>query len=158
MTPGVYAKNNPENLYTAMQEELPDSNPRKYERLYETGKPDYYFGMELEATFVQTPSGLDSWGHDIIYEFTGDDDFWLYVDGELVMDLGGIHSAVAGSVNYSTGDVVVNGVHTTLYDIFRENYSNRYWYFRIREWPLSVQRSYHSYYEGILYGKRWWCF
>ena len=126
LTPGVYAKNNPENLYTAMQEELPDSNPRKYERLYETGKPDYYFGMELEATFVQTPSGLDAWGHDIIYEFTGDDDFWLYVDGELVMDLGGIHSAVAGSVNYSTGDVVVNGVHTTLYNIFRENYSNRY--------------------------------
>lgn len=126
LTPGVYAKNNPENLYTAIQEELPDSNPRKYERLYETGKPDYYFGMELEATFVQTPSGLDAWGHDIIYEFTGDDDFWLYVDGELVIDLGGIHSAVAGSVNYSTGDVVVNGVHTTLYDIFRENYSNRY--------------------------------
>ena len=126
LTPGVYAKNNPENLYTATQEELPDSNPRKYEKLYETGKPDYYFGMELEATFVQTPSGLDSWGHDIIYEFTGDDDFWLYVDGELIMDLGGIHSAVAGSVNYSTGDVVVNGEHTTLYDLFRENYSNRY--------------------------------
>ena len=86
---------------------------------------DCYFGVEIEASFVQTPSGYDAWGHDIIYEFTGDDDFWLYVDGELVIDLGGIHSAVPGSVNYHTGRVVVNGVQTTLRDVFYNNYIGR---------------------------------
>ncbi len=117
---------NPRNLYTATQQELLEGDPRKNERLYKVESPDYYFGMQLEASFVQTPSGHDSWGHDIIYEFTGDDDFWLYVDGELVIDLGGIHSALAGTVNFCTGDVYVNGVHKTLYQIFGENYIARY--------------------------------
>ena len=125
ITPGLFAKNNPLNIYDALAKELPESDPRKYESLYLIDDPDYYFGAELSASFVQTPSGLDSFGHDIIYEFTGDDDFWLYVDGELVIDLGGIHSALYGSVNYSTGQVVVNKRNTTLYQIFKENYQKR---------------------------------
>ena len=104
---------------------LPDYDPRKYEKLYKINNPDYYFGMEMEAQFVQTPNGLDAWGHDIIFEFTGDDDFWLYVDGELVIDLGGIHSAEAGSVNFRTGKVIVNGVQTTLKEIFTQHYQHK---------------------------------
>ena len=124
--PGVFASVNRENLYPAIgSNQLPDSDPRKHERLYLIEKPNYHFGVELEASFVQTPSGKDNWGHDIIYEFTGDDDFWLYVDGELVVDLGGIHSAMSGSVNYSTGDVYVCGRHTTLKELFYQNYKGR---------------------------------
>ncbi len=123
--PGSFTSVNKENLYSATGEVLPDSNPRKYEQLYQVSKPDYYFAVTLEASFTQTPNGKDAWGHDIIYEFTGDDDFWLYVDGELVIDLGGVHSAVPGSVNFATGDVYVNGAHTTLYDLFSANYSGR---------------------------------
>ena len=122
---GVFASVNPKNLYDFLAEELPNTDPRKGEQMYLVRQPDYYFGMELEASFVQTPNGHDAWGHDIIYEFTGDDDFWLYVDGELVIDLGGIHSAVPGKVNFCTGDVVVNGVPTTLRDLFYNNYLNR---------------------------------
>ena len=81
--------------------------------------------MELSAVFTQTPDGVDNWGHDIIFEFTGDDDFWFYVDGELVLDLGGVHSALGGSVNFRTGEVICNGVHTTLYDVFKSNYQAR---------------------------------
>ena len=130
---GVYSTLNPENLYSALaipgEEQtglLPESDPRKYEKLHTVGRnPNYFNGMEMEASFVQTPSGKDTWGHDIIFEFTGDDDFWLYVDGELIIDLGGIHSALAGSVNFATGDVVVNGVRTTLRDLFESNYLTR---------------------------------
>ena len=116
---GVFASVNGKNLYDASARLLPDSDPRKYEKLYLIKNPDYFFAVEIEASFTQTPNGLDAWGHDIIYEFTGDDDFWLYVDGVLVIDLGGIHSAAPGSVNYSTGEVVVNGNRTTLYAIFQ---------------------------------------
>lgn len=121
----TYASINSQNMYKATQEPLLDNDPRKYERLHKINEPDYYFGMELDAGFTQTPSGKDNWGHDIIFEFTGDDDFWLYVDGELVIDLGGIHSALAGDVNFATGEVVVNNQHTTLLDIFRSNYQKR---------------------------------
>ena len=122
---GVYASVNGRNLYNASQEALSDEDPRKYEKLLLVSKPNYYFGVEITANFVQTPNGCDPWGHDIIYEFTGDDDFWLYVDGELVIDLGGIHSALPGKINYCTGEVWVNGTYTTLYDVFKNNWQAR---------------------------------
>lgn len=122
---GVFASVNPKNLYSATLAQLPNSDPRKYEQMYLVRNPNYYFGVEIEASFTQTANGLDAWGHDIIYEFTGDDDFWLYVDGELIIDLGGIHSALPGSVNYSTGEVNVNKKETTLRALFEKNYRAR---------------------------------
>ena len=127
---GNFATVNGQNLYTIYgNTQLPDSDPRKHESLYNVEnngkKTDYYYAVELEANFWQTPSGLDAWGHDIIFEFTGDDDFWLYVDDELVIDLGGIHSALPGSVNFRTGQVNVNGKQTRLRDLFINNYKDR---------------------------------
>lgn len=115
------------NQYNVKGQELPDTDPRKGEPLYSIpqNKANYYYGMELSAVFTQTPDGVDAWGHDIIFEFTGDDDFWFYVDGELVLDLGGVHSAIGGSVNFRTGEVNCNGTETTLYDIFKSNYQAR---------------------------------
>ncbi len=128
--PGVFAVINGKNLYSATAEPLPDSDPRKNEHLYLIKNVDPHFAMELSASFTQTLNGKDAWGHDIIYEFTGDDDFWLYVDGELVIDLGGTHSAIPGFVNFSTGIVTQRGANgtnytTTLYDIFISNYIAR---------------------------------
>ena len=133
ITAGQYSTANPENLYGAVAVPehpeigvLPETDPRKYERLHTVGnKPNYYNGMEMEASFVQTPNGKDAWGHDIIFEFTGDDDFWLYVDGELIIDLGGIHSALAGNVNFATGVVVVEKQTTNLRELFKANYEAR---------------------------------
>jgi len=115
------------NQYNIRAQELPDTDPRKGEPLYSIPQndADYYFGMELSAVFTQTPDGVDNWGHDIIFEFTGDDDFWFYVDGELVLDLGGVHSAVPGSVNFRTGEVNCNGTVTSLYEVFKSNYQAR---------------------------------
>ena len=134
ITAGQYSTVNPENLYGAIAVPghndigvLPESDPRKYEKLHTVGRnPNYHNGMEMEASFIQTPNGKDSWGHDIIFEFTVDDDFWLYVDGELIIDLGGIHSALAGSVNFSTGDIVIEGHKTDLRTIFKSNYESRH--------------------------------
>ena len=115
------------NLRDIRGNELSDIDPRKGEPLYSIPQndADYFFGMELSAIFTQTPDGVDNWGHDIIFEFTGDDDFWFYVDDELVLDLGGVHSAIGGSVNFRTGEVVCNGVQTTLYEVFKSNYQAR---------------------------------
>ena len=110
----------------AVTGELDESNPRKYEKLHVVDDVNYNNGLELSTSFIQTASGLDAWGHDIVFEFTGDDDFWLYVDDELVIDLGGIHSALAGSVNFKTGVVKVDGFQDrTLREIFENNYRAR---------------------------------
>ena len=117
ITASDYAEKNSRNLYSSLAQfddpsvgELPESDPRKYEKLHlVNGWPNYYLGMEMTARMVQSPSGKDSWGHDIVFEFTGDDDFWFYVDNELVIDLGGIHSALHGNVNFATGKVTVDG-------------------------------------------------
>ena len=115
------------NQTDVLQHALPDTDPRKGEKLYLIGQneADYFFGMEMEAQFTQTASGLDEWGHDIIFEFSGDDDFWFYVDGELVLDLGGVHSAMTGSINFRTGVVQSSRGNSTLYDIFKSNYQAR---------------------------------
>jgi len=157
ITADNFAKKNPQNLYNmnarygAGNENiglLDDGNPRKYEQLYLlNGNPDYYFGMEMSASFIQTPDGLDDWGHDIIFEFTGDDDFWFYVDGELVIDLGGIHSAMAGSINFADGTVVVNGQRTTLYETFFNNFYTRE-YADCQDADLARSRA-QSYVDGI---------
>ena len=106
---------------------LSDTNPRKGEKMLEIplSKADYFFGMEMEASFTQTPNGLDAWGHDIIFEFSGDDDFWLYVDGELVLDLGGVHSAMTGSINFRTGEVRSSRGNSTIYALFKEHWESR---------------------------------
>ena len=116
------------NETNVLAKELSDLDPRKGEDLYWVSytDADYFFGMEMEASFTQTVNGLDAWGHDIIFEFSGDDDFWLYVDGELVLDLGGVHPAMAGSINFRTGQIIGrDGKKTTLYDTFKANYEAR---------------------------------
>ena len=116
------------NTTTVTGSALPEDDPRYGEGLHEIPKSvaDYFFGMEMSANFTQTPNGQDAWGHDIIFEFSGDDDFWFYVDGELVLDLGGVHSAMTGSVNFRTGIVQGrNGQTRTLREIFESNYRSR---------------------------------
>ena len=110
---------------------LSSLDPRKGEAMYEltfkAGETapkyvDHFFGMEMSASFMQSASGLDDWGHDLIFEFSGDDDFWLYVDDVLVLDLGGIHSALDGNINFRTGVVEENGTKTNLRNCFELAY------------------------------------
>lgn len=57
---------------------------------------NWYFGMEYEFTFT-----LGDYVGPLNFYFRGDDDFWLYVDGELKLDLGGIHSSVGQYLDLS---------------------------------------------------------
>ncbi len=65
---------------------------------------NHYVGMTIETTFVQ-PKGGQIDGKDMVFEFSGDDDVWVFIDDKLVLDLGGIHPKVSGTINFNTGKV-----------------------------------------------------
>lgn len=108
------------NLYDESGNELSDTDPARGKTLYKTqGTNDYYFGMYVEADFIQPSNGKLTNGSDMSYEFNGDDDLWVYVDGVLMLDIGGIHHAHSGSINFATGAITYDsGLGTTIKEQF----------------------------------------
>lgn len=71
-----------------------------------------HFGIQIEADFympTDKKSQID--GTDLIFEFTGDDDLWVFMDDQLVLDLGGAHTPVSGSINFTKETVTVDSYY-----------------------------------------------
>ena len=68
---------------------------------------DHYFGLSLTTEFVQKYGGYISPSkEDVVrFYFSGDDDVWIYIDGVLVGDLGGIHQKCGVQIDFSTGEI-----------------------------------------------------
>lgn len=86
---------------------------------------NHYLGINMVTRFVQRNDGYmtPNKKHATTFDFSGDDDVWIFIDGVLVCDLGGIHDRSSVDINFASGQVTVNEgtgyeQKTLIYDIF----------------------------------------
>ena len=98
-----------------------DPNADNYKRKKNGEHTNYGFGSSFEMTFKLGEHGMtdavDMYGKKIttgtvakvptVFEFNGDDDLWVFIDGHLVLDIGGAHGASSGTINFATAKATV---------------------------------------------------
>lgn len=77
---------------------------------------NFHFTFELQTEFVYDEDGGQ------IFTFTGDDDVWVFVDGHLVIDIGGVHSAVSQTIELDRLEWLEDGQRYKLSFFFAERH------------------------------------
>ena len=80
------------------------------------GNKNFHFTYELETSFTYRE------GSGQIFRFTGDDDVWVYIDGKLVIDIGGVHSAVDQTIDLDRLEWLQDGQEYELAFFFAERH------------------------------------
>lgn len=77
------------------------------------------FGTRFDIDYAMPNADGKVNNEEMQFNFTGDDDMWVYIDGHLVLDLGGSHAKASGSINLATMKVKYEtGYYNATYDNF----------------------------------------
>lgn len=103
-----------------IDEVTPTVGTEKVDTMYLNSEVDRWFGMSIEFEFFVPDDALVN-GKPMEFDFHGDDDVFVYIDGVLVLDIGGCHEALDGYINFATGKVKdpSKGNDVYLADVFR---------------------------------------
>lgn len=101
----------------------PDANYFPLNTSRQSGKAwqlNYGFGQKFDLKFKLTNDGTvvgkkpnnqaDTKNIPIEFNFSGDDDVWVFIDGQLVLDVGGDHGVVSGTIDFKDKKATVYGV------------------------------------------------
>lgn len=75
------------------------------------GYQNFFFGMSMTFDFYKPENGEIN-GRAMKFNFSGDDDVWVFITNKetgqraLVLDMGGIHGDMEGSINFKTGEII----------------------------------------------------
>lgn len=89
-----------------------------YGNFQSTGK-NFHFTFELETEFTYRA------GEGQVFRFIGDDDVWVFIDGKLVIDLGGVHGAIEQTIDLDRLGWLENGGRYTLKFFFAERHTTQ---------------------------------
>ncbi len=73
---------------------------------------NHHVGMSMDIEFMLSENKLDENGQPIIFDFSGDDDLWVFVEwvdeqgnkqSKLLLDLGGVHQPIHGQIDFTNG-------------------------------------------------------
>ena len=105
---------------------------------------NYGFGTKFTIPFTVNENGtIDGTenGEPITFSFTGDDDVWVFIDGHLVLDMGGAHAKAEGTIDFkkltatvknaatakNSSDQVVNGNSNIISNYQEKGLTNYVW-------------------------------
>lgn len=81
----------------------------------DASKLNYGFGQKFDLKFRLTSDGKvvnpdNNKKENIKFDFSGDDDVWVFIDGQLVLDIGGDHGVVTGNIDFAEKKATVSSV------------------------------------------------
>lgn len=81
----------------------------------DASKLNYGFGQKFDLKFRLTSDGKvvnpdNNKKENIKFDFSGDDDVWVFIDGQLVLDIGGDHGVVTGKIDFVEKKATVSKV------------------------------------------------
>lgn len=95
------------------------------------------FGTRFDIDYAMPDKTGVVNGEKMQFNFTGDDDMWVYIDGHLVLDLGGSHAKASGSINLADMKVTYStGYYNATYDKVTDKNSASCDYFKTGEFAI----------------------
>ncbi len=79
---------------------------------------NYGFGMRVDMDFTLPMNGMLTSTKSAKFEYSGDDDVWVFIDNQLVLDIGGAHKPTTGSIDFGAGTNLATATTNTVYGEF----------------------------------------